>query len=258
VWGWFRGKRAPDEPVFRRETIGEVRCRSGTLLLADPMLIFDAVRVEGVPAGRVSVIAELIRYPEGGVRVAMIQLRVREGEPDSRRELGSVGVDSAKMVVVDEQTHARCWKEVGPDRIGRASSPKHREIAHLIGKRFGLRHRELNFIASVFREPISEELEAEITAYLQTFPEYAQYPYMYFRVETNSTADRVRDAMTDRLWCELELGPGESLVAVTSGFGDGAYTVEGLYRGEELLAAEVRFIGPEQDAVLEAFPVLRQ
>ncbi|HVL10929.1 MAG TPA: hypothetical protein VM529_00085 [Gemmata sp.] len=38
---------------------------------------------------------------------------------------------------------------------------------------------------------------------------------------------------------------------------DGPYTVEGLCRGDELLALEVRFIGPDQEPLLEAFPVLR-
>ena len=260
MWNWFRRKRAPDGPVFRRETIGEVHCRSGTILLADPMLIFDPVRVEGVPAGQVPVVAELIRYPEGGVRVAMVRLCVREGEPDSRRALGEVGVDSAKVVAVDARTQEDCWKEVGPDRIGHTSGPDHRKIARMIAKRFNLRDREVNFISSEFLEPISEELEAEITAYLQTFPEYAEFTFIYFRIRTNCTTERIADAMTERLWCGLELGsdPGERLLAITSGFGDGRYTVEGLYSGGELLAAEVRFIGPEQDAVLEAFPVLRQ
>jgi len=241
--------------------IGEVCCRSGTILLADPMLIFDPVRIDGIPPGQVPIGAEIIRYPEGGRRIAMVHLCVRRIEPDSRRVLGEVGVDSATVVAIDAQTYERCWQNVGPDRIGVTGTPReHRKVARLIGERFGLHHRKVNSLRSEFLEPISEELEAEITAYLQTFPEYATFPCMYFRILTNDTSDRISAAMLERLWCELELDPaqGESLLAFGSGFGDGSYPVEGFYRGDELVAVEVRFIGPEQDAILEAFPILRE
>jgi hypothetical protein len=259
MWGWFKRKRNPEPPRVFRETIGHVSCRSGTLLLADPSLIFDPVRVEGVPVGRVPVVAELIRYPEGGTRVAMVRLHIRDGELDSRQMLGEVGVDSAKIVVVDARTHEECWKEVGPDRIGHTSGQNHVKIAKLIGKRFGLRHHEVNFISSEFLTPISEELEAAITSYIETLPEYAKFSYIYFRIKTNNTVDRIWAAMNGRNWAEVALGsrPDESLIAVTSGFGDGRYTVESFTRGGELLAVEVRFIGPEQEPILEAFPMLR-
>ena len=53
------------------------------------------------------------------------------------------------------------------------------------------------------------------------------------------------------------LATGSHPVGDASGFGDGRYTVEALSRGGELLAVEVRFIGPEQEPILEAFPMLR-
>jgi len=259
MWSWLNRKRDPDPPGVSRETLGRVSCHSGTLLVGDPTSLCDAVRVEGIPPGRVPVVVELIRYPEGGSRVAMVRLHIWDGEPDSRQTLGESGVDSGKVVVVDARTQEECWKEVGPDRVGIACSPKHREVAELIARRFGLRHRQLNFIRSEFLEPITDEREAEITGYLQTFPEYAAFPFMFFRVHTNNTVDRIWAAMEDRVWAEVAIGtrPDENLIAVTSGFGDGHYTVEGLCRGGELLALEVRFIGPDQEPLLEAFPALR-
>ncbi len=261
MWNWLKRKLFPAKTSITQITIGRVNCHSGALLLADPMLIFDAVRIEGVPPGPVPVVAEIIRYPEGGQRIAMVRLPVRAGEPDSRRVLGEVGVDSATVVALDAQTHEQHWQEVGPDRIGRASlAGEEKKVAELIGKRFGLRHRKADFLHSEFLEPISEELEAEIVAYLKTFPEYARYTFFYFRITTNNTQDRINQAMSDRAWTEVVLNAPSNgnVLAFTSGFGDGRYPVEGLYRGDELIAVEVRFIGPDQDTVLEAFPILRQ
>lgn len=132
-------------------------------------------------------------------------------------------------------------------------------MARLIEQRFGLTSHEVSFLSSRFDEPISEELEEQITAFLKTFPEYAAFPFMYFRVETGNTAERVRDAMRDRLWSEVPLAAGgdQGLLAVTSGFGDGRYKVVGLFGQERFLGIEIAFIGPAQDEVPKAFPILR-
>jgi len=122
-----------------------------------------------------------------------------------------------------------------------------------------LRSREVSFCQSEFEQPISQQLEARITAYLQTFPEYAEYTFMYFRVETKNSFDRILEAVADRLWDEviLDESSGASLLVVSAGFGDGTYPVEGLCGGGELRAVEVEFIGPAQDEMLKAFPLLR-
>lgn len=258
--GWFKWRRKPQQPTVRHEVIGEVRCGSPTLLLADPAALYAPVRIEGVPIGKHPIHASLIRYPEGGERVAKIAVRFRPGEALDRRSIGSIGVDSAIVVVLDEATFQAHWKEIGPERVGRTGTPNsHRRVAQLIGDKFGLRWREVDFLQSEFREPISEELEARITDFLKTFPEFADYPFMYFRVETSNSLDRVFEAMRKRSWCQLVLDAGSEsdLFAVSSGFGDGRYDVQVLYGGGELHAVEVEFIGPAQDKILEAFPVLR-
>lgn len=261
MWSWFKRKRVPEAPTYSQTRIGELEVYSGTILLADPM-VWD-LRVEGVPEGRHPVWAMLIEYPEGGTRVARIGLAFSPGAPEEtneQRKLGTIGVDSGSVIAVDEQTLKECWKDVGPERIGLTGTPQHhRKVARLIEKEFGLRWREVNFLQSQFLEPISEELEERITAYLQTFPEYAEFTFMYFRVQTKNTFERVMDAMDDRLWNEVVLDEesGRSLLVISSGFGDGCYDAVGLFRGEELVAVEVEFIGPAQDKVLEAFPMLR-
>jgi hypothetical protein len=260
VFGWFKRWWAPKEPEVRHELSGEVLCRSSVLLLADPFAISDPVRVEGIPTGRHAVRAMLIRYPEGGERVAKIAIRFRAGSASERRPLGSIGVDAGTVVALDEATFHAHWQDVGPERIGRTGTPSHhRRVAKLIGDQFGLKWREVDFLHSVFAEPISEELEARITAFLKTFPEYADYPFMFFRIHTHNSCDRVFEAMRDRSWSQVALdgASGAHVFAVTSGFGDGRYEVEGLYEAGELRAVEIEFIGPAQEKLLEAFPLLR-
>jgi hypothetical protein len=134
-------------------------------------------------------------------------------------------------------------------------------VAGLIEKRFGLKWRPLNGFQSQFLEPIDEALEREITEYLQTFKEYADYPFMYFRVETNNI-DRVLEAMSESSFREVVLNDDgdetKSLIAFSSGFGDGSYDLVGVYSEDQLLAIEMTFIGPEQDRILEGFPLLRE
>jgi hypothetical protein len=114
----------------------------------------------------------------------------------------------------------------------------------------------------MFVDPIPEELERQITEYLETFPEYAGYTVLYFRVETNNTFDRLMEAMSEVSCCELVLNEdgdqNEGLIAFTSGFGDGSYDLVGVYGADFLLAVEITFIGSEQDRILEGFPFLRE
>jgi rhodanese-related sulfurtransferase len=259
VWGWFKRKPVPKEPTRHRQLLGEVYCSSGTLLIGDPTAIYGVVRIENVPLGPVPVHGGLFRYPEGGVRVAIVRLEFRGGEADTQCTFGEFGVDSGKAVILDERTLTEYWNELGPDRIGITCSPKHEVVAELIGRKFGLRHRPVNEIRSEFRDPISVDREAKIMAFLKTVPEYATFPFLYFRIHTNNTVDRINQEMDGKLWCQVAVGPNQRdcAVVMTAGFGDGSYSVVGHFHGDEFLAVEVRFIGPEQDALLKAFPNLR-
>lgn len=263
LWGaireWWTSRGSA--PEVSQLEIGEVTVSAGTLLLADPMYISDPCRITGLPVGRFPVTAQIIKYPEGGQRIAQVSIRFRAGLVTNRKSLGKVGVDSAKVVALDEQTYRDHWQEVGPERIGMTHSPNdNRTVAELIEKKFGLRWRPLNGFQSIFLEPIPDTLEQEITEYLKTIPEYSDYPFLYFRVETNNTFDRITEAMSDVSWAEVTLNDSgdESLLAFTSGFGDGSYDLIGVYGNDELLAIEITFIGPEQDSILEGFPFLRE
>lgn len=256
---WFKRNDVPKTPTVDQMTIGAVEVRSGTALIADPMSIYDPVRIECVPPGSVPVEAQVIRYPNGGKAAARIGLRFRPGEVEARREVGTIGVDSAQLVLVDAQGYGEFWMQVGPERIGRTSTPKdHLRVARLVEKKFGLKSREVSMLHSEFLEPISEELEARINAYLQTFPEYAEFTYMYFRVETGNTFTRIQRALTGSSWSEIVLDEpsGMNLLAVAL-LGDGSYTVEGLYRSGELIGVEVELISPEEEEILADSPPFR-
>ncbi|GEM_PF-2677294 len=260
MWNWHKRKQADEPPTIRQAMIGELHISSGTILLADPMYIESPVRIQGVPPGRYSVWGMIVRYPEGGERLARIGVRLRPGVAQARRPLGLIPVDSATVVAVDERAYQAGWREVGPARVGCLCSPAHNEqVARLIGRKFGLKSHEVNVLRSEFDEPISAEMEERIIAYLQTFPFYAEHTLFYFHVETNDTFHLVQESINDRLWGEvvLDAGSGHNLLVVSSGFGDGSYSVEGLYDSDELRCVEIEFIGPAQDKLLQAFPLLR-
>jgi hypothetical protein len=264
LWGalrdWWISRRVALQ--VSEVEIGEIGVHLGTILIADPMYISIPCRVGGLPVGHFPVVAQVIEYPEGGKRIAQVAIRFRAGIVTGRKTLGKVGVDSAMVIALDEQAYQEHWREVGPERIGMTHSPTdNRNVAALIQKKFGLRWRPIDGFRSMFLDPISEELEQQITEYLETFPNYAGFTVLYFRVETNNTFDRLMEAMSDASWCQLALSDddeSEYLIAFSSGFGDGSYDLVGVYHEDELLAVEITFIGPEQDRILESFPFLRE
>jgi hypothetical protein len=260
VWTWFKRKQTDAPPTIRQVMIGELHTNSGTILLADPMYMDIPVRIQGVPPGRCPVWGLVVRYPEGGERLAKIGLQLRPGIAQEQLPLGAIAVDSAVVVAVDEQTYQSGWREVGPARVGCLCSPAHNEqVARLIGRKFGLKSHEVNVLRSELDEPISEEMEERIIAYLQTFPFYAEHTFLYFHVETHNTFHLVQESINDRLWGEivLDAGSGFNLLAFSSGFGDGSYTAEGFYHANQLCRVEIEFIGAGQDDLLKVSPLLR-
>ena len=51
---------------------------------------------------------------------------------------------------------------------------------------------------SRFVEAISEEMESRIIAFLKTFLEFAEFTFMYFRVQTGNTVSKLQNAMSNR------------------------------------------------------------
>lgn len=182
------------------------------------------------------------------------------GEAGVPELLGEIAVDSGAVALVDAGVREQFWRQEGQARIGVVSTPQHRTIAELLRQRFGLQSKPVSRFRSDLTRPVSHDVEEEIIAYLKTLPEYAEYPFMYFRVETRNTCDQLHEGLDgQRLWCELVLdkASGGNVLAFSSGFGDGCYSAYGVRGGGRWSRAVVQFIGPRQEKLLEAFPVLR-
>jgi len=254
---WFRRKR--ESPSVQQTEVGKLRVHSGTVLVGDPSYLPDGVELKDVPLGDHPVVAHLITYPEGGRRVAGVNLKFTSEGGGTLHKIGEVPVDSAKVAVLDASTFEQFWELEGAARLGVIATPQHRHIAGLLKKRFQLESRDVNAFRSELVEPVSEELEAEIVAYLETFPDYAACSFMFFRVESRNTCEQLETALSSHVICEMVLDEptGANLLAFQSGLGDGTYPV--FLRQSQGQSGEVvvEFIGPDQEKVLEAFPLLR-
>jgi len=257
---WFRRKHQPKGTSVGTMGGREARVHSGTLLVCDPMGLSGGIQVTNVPAGDHPVVAQVISYAEGGKRLAGIKLAFTTEVGGVPHKIGEVDVESASVAVLDNEACEQFWQEQGNARLGIIASPEHRHIAKLLNKRFQLESRPVNAIRSELVEPVSEELEAEIVAYRKTFPNYAAFPFMFFRIETRNTRELLRDALAAHgLYCQMVLDRATraNVFLFQSGFGDGTYPVLGRQIHERLGDVAVEFIGPAQDKILEAFPLLR-
>ncbi len=256
---WFKLKRGSSKPICQQTEIGEICIESGTLLFGDPADFSSFVSIDGIPPGSYPVQALTIRYPAGFSRVAKVGIRFQPGDTESQRKIGGVGVDSGMVVAIDAKVYKSCWKEVGPGRIGVSSGKDFPKVTKLIEQRFGVKWEPRSICSAKSIQPISEQLEAEITAYLQTFPEYSEYTFIYFSIDTENSNDRVAASLHDCAWNELELdSDGDAaLLAISAGYGDGCYDLYGIFQGDKLLGMECEFIGAEMDEALQDAPSLR-
>lgn len=255
---WFTLKRDPAIPICRQSEIGTVRVESGCLLLGDPTYISDMTRIDGIPSGEHSVHALSVRYPAGFSRLAKIGIRFQPGITDSQRKIGGFDVESGMAVVADCDVIQQHWAEVGPARIGISCGKDSRRVAKLIEKQFGVKWvpRSITSMKSV--QPISEQLEEQITAYLQTFPEFEKYTFIYFSIHTENSYDRVAASLQNGAWNEVELDPisHAALLVMSTGYGDGQYDLFGIFQGNKLLGIECEFFGVEMDEALIGAPAL--
>ncbi|MDX1968666.1 MAG: hypothetical protein SFV23_15920 [Planctomycetaceae bacterium] len=230
------------EPTAFTEVLGELPLRSGTLLLGDPQYLAE-LEVPGIRARRVTVSAKLWRHPSGATTVAALTLHLGDAtETGDIRTIGSIPIDSAKLVVVDQADYHQHWTEVGKDRIGIISTSRNDTVLRLLTKRFGVKTVRVDRFHAEVVGPVSTDLERAIEEFLTATPEFGKYSFLHFRVQTNNSFDRVLHLPT--AWGFLPVGnaPEPMMFACETGHGDGGYDVNVKFVGDTPQLISVTFI----------------
>lgn len=230
------------KPERIERTLGSLPVRSGALWLADPQRYAPLV-VPNVPDTAASISARLWKYPSGAETVVGFRLEFDvASEVDSRRVVGEVGIDSAKLVVADKAGIDAHWTEVGPERTGVIGTAPDDAVLQLLVKKFKLKARRVNPVRAEVIGPVSEELEKKIDEYLQTIPKYAAYSFCHFRVETNNSFDRCNRLRLPWAFLPVGNGPDPLMFVCGTGRGDGRYQVYGDFAGDVLKRLSITFV----------------
>jgi hypothetical protein len=240
------------QPVATTKHLGNLRLRSGTLSLGDPQDVLG-LEIPNIVADEVAVSASLWRYPSGAATVTALELNL--GGPTSggsRRKIGEVGIDSAKLIVADKADIQEHWTEIGKDRIGVISTARDDTVLRLLTRQFKLKTVRVNPVRAEVVGAVSEPLEKEIEDFLKTNPKYADYPFMYFHVQTNNSFDRAN--YLEKAWDFLPVGNTDTplMFVCGTGRGDGCYDVECEFAGEVPRVLAISFMdGRGHDATNE-------
>src|SRR5262245_43317366 len=229
------------EPVTVKRRLGRLKLRSGTLSLSDPQYATD-LEIPNIAAKVVAISASLWRYPSGMQTVKSLRLRLGDRIGGDRRIIGQVGIDSAKLIVADKADIEEHWTATGKDRIGVISTAPDDTVLRLLKKRFKLKTFRANNVRAQVVDPVSEQLEADIEAFLQADPRYAGFTLPYFHVQTNNSFDRA--IFMRGAWQFMPVGnnPEPLMFVCDTGRGDGCYDVKGQFEGDILRRLTITFI----------------
>jgi hypothetical protein len=231
------------KPTVTQKLLGILKLRSGTLALGDPQYL-PSLEVPHIAAEEVAISAQLWRYPSGKETVTALSLRLGDDTGvGPARKIGEVGIDSTALVVADKADIEEHWRrEVGKDRIGVISTAPDDTVLRLLTKRFKLRTVQVNAVRAEVVGPVSEPLAKEIEDYLKSNPKYADYPFMYFRVQTNDSFDRAN--YMKKSWDFLPVGNAAAplMFVCGTGRGDGVYDVQCAFSGELPRILSITFI----------------
>jgi hypothetical protein len=229
------------------KVLGNLKLRSGALTIGDPQYL-DLV-VPDIAADEVSFSASLWRYPSGHEKVAALTLGLAEASTDvSCRTIGEVPIDSATMLVADKLDLEEHWAEIGKDRIGVITTAPDDTVLRMLVKRFGLKTIQVTPWRTEVEGSVSKQLEQEIEDFLKADPQYREFPFIYFHVQTNGSFDRALEM--EAPWGFIPIGnrPLPLMFVCGTGHGDGTYDVIGEFTGDILRALKITFIETEDSA----------
>jgi hypothetical protein len=236
------------KPVATQRFLGNLPLHSGTLTLADPQYLQSlALDVPNIAAGEVAISADLWQYPSGTATVTALSLSFGDAlAANSHRRIGQVGIDSATLVVADKADIEQHWTEVGPDRIGVISTARDDTLLRLLTKRFDFETIQVNEARAEIVGPISEAREKEVEDILKSIPRYADYPFIYFHVQTNNSFDRAN--YLNKAWDFIPVGnaPAPRMFVCGTGRGDGAYNVRGEFSGDVPCRLTIDFLEEDE------------
>jgi len=208
----------------------------------------DGLVVSNLANDQVSIELDILRYPDGAARVKRLRVSsAPAAKVDAPVMIGEIGIDSAKVCVADGVAAVEHWAQVGKDRIGIIRTASGQKFHRRLKKRFKLKTVQVNGFQAEVVDPVSEELESEIAEYLRSVSEYSKFPFMYFRVQTNDSFDRV-NWMSDE-WGFLPVGncPDPLMFACGTGRGDGAYEVFASLNNALTHSLAIDFMSDDED-----------
>lgn len=235
-------------PVTESCEIGEIMLPSRSVMLDDPQYMPDGLVIASLAADKAQIEVNVLRYPDGGAIIKQLWLKFSDVDFESPyQQLGELGIDSAAVAIADTEDTRVHWTATGPDRIGVINVARDQKAHKLLKKKFKLKTRQVNRVRVEVQQPVSEALEQEIEDFLKTIPQYADYPFMHFYVQTNDSFDRVNYMNAD--WKFLPVGnqPDPVMFACSTGYGDGIYPVEGIMKNNLVHALKVTFIDEDDE-----------
>jgi hypothetical protein len=228
---------------LKKQNIGTLQTGSGTLLAADPMYLGgegDILKVQGVPKGEFPV--DLYIYENGDdKRVFRAEIVFSDKKGGTVKQIGEVPVDSGTASFIDADSFQKYYKTVGQDRIGEIYGKDHEALARSVADRFKLKYKSGGEHSSVLTDPVSEEQEKNILAYMKKTDKYP--PFM---IKTNNTFDLISIEM-DKTYLPtygyanyiLDQATKANMVAFSSGYGDGSYKLNAYYDRNTLVKLEL-------------------
>jgi hypothetical protein len=230
------------QPSVTTRFLGHLKLRSSTVVLGDPQFAPE-LEIPNIVGAEIAISATLWSYPSGEETVTALKIWLgdaRDGGPP--RKIGEVGIDSAKLALADKADIEDHWAEVGKDRIGVISTARNDTVLRKLTKRFRLQTVRVNPVRAQVVGPVSEELTKEIEGYLKEDPEYADYPFLYFRVQTNNSFERA--LFVRKAWDFIPVGNADAplMFVCGTGRGDGVYDVQCTFSTDVPCLLSITFI----------------